>query len=151
MSQKGVCKTAPATLGLLIIIEFKETEIYNRSNFCLALAVPRCHHILMMAFALLLSDMLKLNLLVTFVGNFQKSFSLNRPTELIQSLSRDVLLLCVTLFLRFFLNVLLLPFINVKFQTGPSQKDSLGNNLERTLVADFAIWAQKWLKIGPRK
>ena len=46
--------------------------------------------------------------------------------------------------------VLLLPFTKVESPIHQSQRDSLGKSLERTLVSDFAILAQKCLKITPR-
>ena len=42
--------------------------------------------------------------------------------------------------------MLLLPFTKVK--TVNYKKDSLGTNNERTLVSEFAIFAQKWLKFA---
>ena len=48
--------------------------------------------------------------------------------------------------LLIFVNVLLLPFTNVKSQNNQFPKKSLGKSNERILVSEFAMFAQKMVE-----
>ena len=50
-----------------------------------------------------------------------------------------------------FVNVLILQFTKVESQIDQLQQMTLGKRNERTLVSEFAIYAQKWLKMAAQK
>ena len=84
------------------------------------------------------------------------TFSLNRPSGPIQSISRDVRLsaclsVCMSPLVRYRLNVFLPPFTKVLGKIVFGFLDSLGKSYATEVVSDFAILAQKWSKIAARK